>query len=170
MKRYFAAVLCALAVCCFSLASRGQTEKSNATIIKGQQGQHDYRLRFVTGPFRKEEHKTSGEGFNATIDGKKHFLGTDGGFPYWEFKSFEVTVDGQRWKIPPRLWQDCYEPGLRATKSRPKLWIALVPDGHRLAMGMRASDGAGTYYVVWYLRADGHNSREVRAPEQGWNW
>ena len=183
MKRYFPLIFCALGLALLPSPTRAQGDKPKTTVLRGTRDAHHYQLRFVTGPFRKDEHQTSGTGSAedmAHIDGKpewkpnikandvtmsqnKNWFGTDGGFPSWEFKSFEVTVDRHRWKVPLRLWQDCYEGGFRTFADGSKnYWITLAPDGQKLALGMNGSDGAGTYYVVWYLRADGRHSREIR--------
>ena len=87
MKRFLISLLCALGLALSALPTRAQMDKPFATIVRGKRGKHLYRLRFVTRYFRKDNHQTSGTGFNATIDGNKNFFGTDGSFPYTEFKS-----------------------------------------------------------------------------------
>lgn len=160
-----------------------KTSSGYATVLKGKQGKHSFQIRFVTGDFRKQRHKIKmdasgwwpfidGEqevpGLRTTKDGTvssygsgaKNWYGTDGGLPNTEFYSFRVTVDGKQWPVPASLWNDCYEPSLR------NLWTALSPNGQQLAMGMKGSDAAGSYYVIWYFRADGRHSREFRNSEE----
>jgi hypothetical protein len=85
-------------------------------------------------------------------DGNKNWYGTDGGFPGSEFYSFDVWVDGKKWSFPRRHWQDCYEPG--SIKGH------LSVDGKHLEIRMDdASDGAGSYGMIWRLTKNGHVKR-----------
>jgi hypothetical protein len=186
MNRHFPALI--LCVCGLSLPTlplSARPEKPVTTVANGKRGSHCFQLRFVTGPFRRASHKTRVTKYRRDdddlemrwIDGKpewnkggsKNWYGTDGGFPDSEIYSFQVTVDGRRWLVPPRLWSDCYEPNLRTTKPR-TFWTQLSPHGKKLTFGMYGSDGAGAYYVLWFLRADGRHSRTFRSTEEAWKW
>ena len=125
-------------------------------------------MRLTSGPFRKEAHKITGSKDDPRVNGKRA-IGTNGGLPNEEFYTFEITVDGKRWRIPKRLWGDCYDPNLKIGKSK-TLRVTVSPDGEKLAMGMYGSDGAGAYYVIWYLRADGRHSSDFRSTEEAWKW
>lgn len=140
----------------------------NELTISRKENGNSLALFMRSGPFEKAHHKITGSKEDPLVDGKRA-LGTDGGLPFTEFMDFTVTVNGKAWKFPRKLWSDCYEPNLYAGKDK-SVWASLSPDASKLAIGMHGSDGAGTYYVVWYLRKDGHNSREVRYTEEGWEW
>ena len=88
--------------------------------------------------------------------GEKNWFGTDDGFPDWEIYSMNLTVNGRRWLIPVRLYADCYQASHRSIK---QTWLS--KDGEHLTVKMRASDGGGTYGVLWTLRRGGKHSRVV---------
>jgi len=182
----------ALLLCCplvFASPADKQITKSTFTwldghstrIIVGMRGKHHFTVRLSEGPLRKYMHifrnkkgeiipadnikldgKESETGGKISMDGNFDPIGTDYGVPSTEFYAFDVMVDGKKWDIPKKLWQDCYEPNIHASNN-PNfnyLWMVLSPDGTRLAIGMWGSDAAGSYHIVWYLRADGHHSRK----------
>lgn len=164
-------IFCVFGLCLATPALSAKGDKPHRTIISGKRGNHRFQLRFVTGPFRRSSHKTRVLKEMQWIDGKpewnkdgkggKNWYGTDGGFPYSEFYSFQVTVDGRKWTVPARLWSDCYEPNLNTRELHPHL----SSRGKKLILEMHGSDAAGSYDVIWTLRADGQQSRTFRPTE-----
>jgi len=154
-------------------------DEHSTRIIIGKKGTHHFTVRLSEGPLRRNLHlfrnkkgeiipgdhiklegkeaETAGQ---ISMDGNFDSIGTDYGLPSTEFYTFDVMVDGKKWNIPEKLWADCYKPNLHTSQNSNSLWLVLSSDGTRLAVGMRGSDGAGSYHVVWYLRADGHSSRK----------
>lgn len=153
-------------------------------VVTGHTGPHTFVVRVTAGPFRRNRHRlrTSHIIVDGTatemswIDGKSEYAaaghgsskvwygwyGTDGGFPYTEYYSWTVKVDGKSWKFPKKLWQNCYEPGLSSEpKGGRRPTVRLFKDGKRLTIECVGGDGAGSYRVRWYLRQDGQARREV---------
>lgn len=152
-------------------------------VIMGHRGRHSFVLRVITGPLRRSQHnlrvvphKDSDELPDYWMDGKpeqypnapisrgKNWYGTDGGFPSTEFYSLAVKVDGQPWKFPKRLWQDCYEASISTdpkNESYTNPTVRLSKDGKRITIDCSGSDAAGYYWVRWHLRKDGRATRDM---------
>lgn len=185
-------VLTLLTCCAFTFAAPADKQITKSTFtgmdwystrfIVGKKGKHHFTVRLSEGPLRKDMHifrnkkgeiipseninldgKEPETGSHISMDGNFDSIGTDYGLPSTEFYAFDVMVDGKKWEIPKKLWEDCYEPNIHVSNN-PNfnyLWLTLSSDGTRLAVGMWGSDGAGSYHVIWYLRADGHQSRKI---------
>ena len=147
----------------FGASYAGSREKNQVT-IGGRAGRHSFVLRLAKRPFQRKRHKITGSEYNRRVDGK-NALGTDGYLPQEEISRFEVTVDGKPWPVPARLWRDCYEPNFDTDPHFPALQAALTPDGNRLWVKMTGGDAAGSYNVVWLLRANGLSSRKIGGGE-----
>jgi hypothetical protein len=174
----------------FAAPAENQVTKSTFTrvdeystrVIVGKRGKHHFTIRLSEGRLRKDRHifrnkkgkiipaqninldgKEPETGGQISIDGNLSSIGTDYGLPYIEFYAFDVMVDGKKWIIPEKLWADCYQPNIYISHNPAfnYLWVVLSPDGTRLAIGMWGGDAAGSYHVIWYLRADGKNSRKI---------
>ena len=165
-------VLMILAVCGLILALpvRPETKSTSTQILKAHNGKHWLRVRLVQGPLRKDRNKVEGSGTKTRLNGKpewnkdgsKNWQGTDGGAPYSEFYTFEVIVDGKSWVVPKRLYQDCYEPNFNTQPDGdPRVWAWLAKDGQTVTIKMWASDGAGSYRVLWRLRSNGKHERKI---------
>jgi len=152
-------------------------------ILTGHNGRHRFKLHLVAGPFRKERHRIEHRAGWARIDGHYYmegyvtkdgamhgtghwnWYGTDGGLPYGEFYAFDVWVDGTKWKVPYSLYHNCYNPNVMTSLPYPMVKAWLSQSGRRLTIKMAASDGAGSYRVIWHLRKNGKHGREISFPD-----
>ncbi len=101
------------------------------------------------------------------VDGS-NALGTDGGIPSRELKTFRIIWNGKLVKIPRSLWGDCFSlamwtPEQRRDKSQPAIWgitdSQISAFGHSVMISSYGGGGAGSYRVIWIIHSDGRCAR-----------
>ena len=105
----------------------------------------------VNQPFDKSKHKITMKKFGSEDDGDAYSLvekidgkkvwGTDGGLPNREVKSITITLDGKKFNVDKSLYSNLYQMHNHVeliTKKDDTYYIQQF-----------ASDGAGSYLIVW---------------------
>lgn len=132
-------------------------------VLRGANDGHTFVVALAKKAFQPRDHHIRRRADDLfVIDGRKA-QGVEVYLPREELAYFTVTVDGKRWRVPDRLWRDCFEPHFGDTVTPPASYIHawVFKDGKRCTVKMEGSDGAGGYTVVWRLRKSGRHARTV---------
>ena len=139
--------------------------------LAGILGKDKYHIRIVAAPFHRSRHRLGRGHIRAygeevsLVDGVMP-RGTIGELPRMEIHSFDLTVGGERWYVPKRLWSDLYNPNLGTEppdeahprgRPRTRTWSSA---NQSIFVYMNGADAAAGYEVLWTLRRDGHHSRK----------
>lgn len=145
-----------------------QSKRTGTFRFTQRQGRHTARIVVRAAAFDPSRHRvrivTRGEARFTEVDGREA-LGTDATVPRFEIRAFDFYFDGKKVAVPRRLYSDLFDPGLDDDSSG----IRIGDDGASLLVFMAGGDGAGSYQVIWALRADGRHSRFSHA-YSGWDW
>ncbi len=80
--------------------------------------------------------------------------------PKAEIASMRVSFDGMNFRIPSRLYSDCFDPNLRDNP----LLIRFGRNFSTVRISMGGSDGAGGYEVTWVVRKNRQTTRSFFEP------
>jgi hypothetical protein len=116
---------------------------------------------FRVNDFKKSEHKLvlNSNGGVELINGHVPF-GVDGDAPKTKFQDFSVFFSGNKLKIDPKWYQDCYQ----AELSTDKISLKVSQNGREILLSLAASGGAGHYTATWIIERNGDISRVVTYP------
>lgn len=145
-----------------SLLASGQATRTGTIERAHTSGSHSVRVRMDIAPFNPDQHKIRyfrpptlriGQPC-AEVDGKSRPLGVDCDLPETEIRSVAVWLNGVKLAVPTSLFRDCFN-----IYRESRMAVLVSDDGTAAFVFVHGSDAAGSYEVIWVLRADGHHSR-----------
>lgn len=131
---------------------------------RGRTRKHTFRVRIELSKFDPKYHKVkwSGVGSERYIESidRRGPYGAIHVLPDYGMSKFQGWIDGKPFRVPRKLWSDCYDLNVSRIMDRTEYQFLISRDGSRITLRLGGGDGMAGYTMTWTLRRTGKSSRK----------